>query len=47
MTKIILASLLTLSALQAQSLVHYDQKETKESQISQPNHPNDDLYPKK
>ncbi len=47
MTKIILAIALTLSALQAQNVVHYDKKETKQPQTTQPNHPTNDLYPKK
>ncbi len=47
MIKIILATALTLGALQAQNIVHYDKKEATQSQTSKPNHPNDDLYPKK
>jgi len=42
----ILATLLTLAALQAEDTVHYDKKEVKSSSISKPNHPSTDLYTK-
>jgi len=41
---ITLATLLTLSALQAENVVHYDTKEVKKPAISKPNHPTTDLY---
>ena len=43
----ILAAVLTISALQADGIVHYDKKEAESSSISKPNHPNTDLYTKK
>ena len=43
MKKIILLITLTIAALQAESIVHYDTPETK-SPISKPNHPNDDIH---
>ncbi|WP_277872375.1 hypothetical protein [Sulfurimonas lithotrophica] len=43
MTKIILAIALTLGALQADNIVHYDTPET-QNPISKPNHPNSDIY---
>ncbi|WP_294884681.1 MULTISPECIES: hypothetical protein [unclassified Sulfurimonas] len=43
MKKIILAITLTLGALQADDIVHYDTKETK-TPISKPNHPNTEIY---
>ncbi|MCW8837407.1 MAG: hypothetical protein OQK11_01770 [Thiovulaceae bacterium] len=43
MTKIILAIALTLGALQADNIVHYDTSET-QNPISKPNHPNSDIY---
>ncbi len=42
----ILATVLTISALQAESIVHYDKKETVLSGLSKPNLPNADLYAK-
>ena len=47
MKKIILAVALTLGALQAQDVVHYDTKDTKKPAISKPNYPTTDLYGKK
>ena len=47
MTKIILAIALTLGALQAEDVVHYDKKDAKKAQTSKPNHPTNDLYTKK
>jgi hypothetical protein len=47
MIKIILASALTLGALQAENVVHYDKKDAKKAQITKPNHPTNDLYTKK
>ncbi len=44
---IILTTLLTLSALQAEDIVHYDTKETKKPAISKPNYPSTDLYTSK
>ena len=46
MTKIILAMTLTLAALQADDIVHYDTKKVKEPTISKPYHPNSELYTK-
>jgi len=46
MKTVILATLLTLTALQAENVVHYDKKEVKTSSISKPNHPSTDLYTK-
>lgn len=43
MTKIILAIALTLGALQAEDIVHYDTTDT-QAPISKPNHPNSDIY---
>ncbi|WP_373035731.1 hypothetical protein [Sulfurimonas sp.] len=43
MKKIILLITLTLGALQAENIVHYDTKEIKEP-ISKPNHPSSDIY---
>ena len=43
MTKIILLVTLTLVALQADSIVHYDTRDT-QNPISKPNHPNSELY---
>jgi hypothetical protein len=47
MKKIILSTVLVWGALQAADVVHYDKKEVKESGISTPNHPTNDLYTKK
>ena len=44
MTKIILAITLTLGALQANDIVHYDTKTVKKPAISKPYHPNSGLY---
>ena len=46
MKKIILGMALTLGAIQAEEIVHYDTKDTKKPQISKPNHPTADLYTK-
>lgn len=46
MKTVILATLLALTALQADDTVHYDKNEGKPSSISEPNHPNNDLYSK-
>ena len=46
MKTVILATLLTLTALQAENVVHYDKKEVKTSSMSKPNHPSTDLYTK-
>jgi len=46
MKTVILAILLTLTALQAEDTVHYDKKEVKPSSISKPNHPSNSLYTK-
>ena len=43
MKKIILLIALTLGALQADNIVHYDTTETQEP-ISKPNHPSSELY---
>lgn len=43
MKKIILLIALTLGALQAEDIVHYDTKETK-SPISKPNYPTTEIY---
>ncbi|WP_415398299.1 hypothetical protein [Sulfurimonas sp. CS5] len=47
MKKIILLIALTLGALQAASVVHYDTTNDDNSGISKPNHPNSDIYPGK
>jgi len=45
MKKIILLLALTLGALQADSIVHYDTNtKSDNSGISKPNYPNDDIY---
>jgi len=46
MKTVILATLLTLTALQAEDTVHYDKKEVKSSNISKPNYPSINLYTK-
>ena len=46
MKTVILATLLTLTALQAENIVHYDKKEVKSSSMSKPNHPSTNLYTK-
>ncbi|MDD3505355.1 hypothetical protein [Sulfurimonas sp.] len=43
MKNFILLIALTLAALQADNIVHYDTKEAK-TPISKPNHPNSDIY---
>ncbi|WP_281276916.1 hypothetical protein [Sulfurimonas crateris] len=43
MKNIILLIALTLGALQADNVVHYDTKEAK-TPISKPNHPSSDIY---
>ena len=47
MIKIILATALTMVALQAEDIVHYDTKDTKKPAMTKPNHPTTDLYAKK
>ena len=44
MKKIILLSMLILSSLYAQDVVHYDTKDVKKPAISEPNHPSNELY---
>jgi len=46
MKTVILATLLTLTALQAEDTVHYDKKEVKPSSMNKPYYPNNDLYSK-
>ncbi|MEA3373784.1 MAG: hypothetical protein U9Q62_08860 [Campylobacterota bacterium] len=46
MKTFILAAVLTISALQAEGVVHYDKKDAKASSISKPNYPSTDLYTK-
>lgn len=46
MKKVILTAVLLIGALQAESIVHYDTKETKKPSITKPNHPTTDLYTK-
>ncbi len=46
MTKIILAMALTIGALQADDIVHYDTKETKKPAIHKPYYPSTNLYTK-
>ncbi|MEA3374491.1 MAG: hypothetical protein U9Q62_12475 [Campylobacterota bacterium] len=46
MKTLILATVLTISALQAEDVVQYDKKEAKASSISKPNYPSTDLYTK-
>jgi len=43
MKKIILLVALTLGALQAGNIVHYDKQDTKD-QMSKPNHPSTEIY---
>jgi hypothetical protein len=47
MIKILLATALTMVALQAEDIVHYDTKDTKKPVMTKPNHPTTDLYTKK
>ncbi len=44
MKTLILATLISITALQAENIVHYDKKEVKSSSMSKPNHPNTGLY---
>jgi len=44
MKNIILLIALTLGALQADSIVHYDTSTEDSSGISKPNYPNDDIH---
>ncbi len=46
MKKIILTAALLISALQAESVVHYDKRDTKKPAMTKPNHPSTDLYTK-
>ncbi len=46
MKTVIFATLLTLTALQAENIVHYDKKEVKPSSMSKPNYPSNELYSK-
>ncbi len=46
MKTVIFTTLLTLTALQAENLVHYDKKEVKPSSMSKPNHPSTNLFTK-
>ena len=46
MKTVILATLLTLTVLQAEDTVHYDKKEVKPSSMSKPYYPNNDIYSK-
>lgn len=47
MKKVILLIALTIVALQADDIVHYDTKGDKGTQISKPNYPTQDIYPTK
>ena len=47
MKKLILLLTLTLGALQADDIVHYDTPDTQKPEIQKPNHPNDDIHPAK
>ncbi len=47
MKAMMILTLLILGSLQADDTVHYDTHSDKKSNISKPNHPNDDLYTKK
>ena len=47
MKTVILATLLTFTALQAEDTVHYDKKDIKPSSMSKPYHPSSDLYTKR
>ena len=47
MKKVMLTTILLLSAAQAENIVHYDTRDTGKSAISKPNHPTTDLYSKK
>ena len=46
MKKVILTAVLLMSALQAESVVHYDKRDTKKPEMTKPNHPSTDLYTK-
>ncbi len=43
MKTVILTIILTITALNAQDIVHYDTRDTEPSGISKPNHPNMNL----
>ncbi len=43
MTKLIIAMVLTLTAIQA-DVVHYDKKKGSKKEMTKPNHPSVDLY---
>ncbi len=45
MTKLILA-LTILAGIAQADVVHYDDRDKEQSQITKPNHPNSDLYTK-
>ncbi|MEA3374188.1 MAG: hypothetical protein U9Q62_10945 [Campylobacterota bacterium] len=47
MKKILLATALFATLVQAEDIVHYDKKEAKKSTVSKPNHPSTDLYGQK
>lgn len=47
MKKVILLIALTLGALQANDIVHYDTNNDSGTQISRPNYPSQDIYPTK
>jgi hypothetical protein len=44
MKKIILLIALTLGALQAENIVHYDTVDTANPQTAKPNYPNNDIH---
>ena len=44
MKKIILLIALTLGALQAENVVHYDTNDTAKPQTAKPNYPNNDIH---
>jgi len=44
MKTVILTIILTVAALNAEDVVHYDTRDTKTSSMSKPNHPNTDLH---
>ncbi len=47
MKKIILTAVLLAGVLQAESIVHYDTKDVKTTQMDKPNHPSDYIYTQK
>ena len=47
MIKLILATALTVCAIQAEDVVHYDTKKPTKQTITKPYHPSTDLYSKK